>query len=246
MATIGGSNIVTSGLILSLDAANSRSYPGSGTTWFDVSGNDNHFTLFNSPSYNTLGYFVLDGVDDYIRSTNTLNLSNTSTLTIDISIKINSYPNSAPVDIVYEHTPDFNSSTGGLVHSYNDNSLGQSFQVFLSNRGSAGYNIGYWDKSVYNDLSWKNSIAVYDRTQALVENILYLQGTLVSGISNPAVGTAFNNTNNFADSNFFIGSRAGSLYFANMNVSYIKIYNRVLSASEVFQNYNSQKSRFGL
>jgi hypothetical protein len=242
----GSPPIVTSGLVLNLDAGNTKSYPRSGTTWFDISGNNNHFTLFNSPSYNTLGYFILDGVDDYIRSTNTLNLSNTNVITVDFWLKINSYPVSEPIDIVYEHTSDFNSSTGGFVHSYNDNSLSQNFQVFLSNKGDVNYNIGYWDKSVYNDLGWKNSTAIFDRTQTSIENSLYLQGILVNAISNPASGFSGNNTNNFANANFFIGSRNGTSFFANMNVVSIKIYNRALTQTEILQNYNALKSRFNL
>jgi hypothetical protein len=64
MATIGGSNIVTSGLILSLDAANSRSYPGSGTTWSDLSGNGNTGTLTNGPTFSN-NSLVFDGTNDY-------------------------------------------------------------------------------------------------------------------------------------------------------------------------------------
>jgi hypothetical protein len=242
----GSPPIVTSGLVLNLDAGNTKSYPRSGTTWFDISGNNNHFTLFNSPFYNTSGYFILDGVDDYIRSTNTLNLSNTNVITVDFWLKVNLYPISTPIDVVYEHTSDFNSSTGGFIHSYNDNSLGQNFEVFLSNRGDASYNIGYWDKSLYNDLGWKNSVTVIDRTQASRENNLYLQGSLINAISNPAVGYSGNNTNNFANANFFIGSRNGTSFFANMNVVSIKIYNRALTQTEIIQNYNAQKSRFNL
>ena len=238
--------MIQDGLVLALDAADRNSYPGSGTTWFDISGNGNNFTLFNSPSYNTLGYFILDGVDDYIRSTNTLNLSNTNVITVDLWLKINSYPVSAPIDIIYEHTSDYNSIAGGFVHTYNDNSLSQNFQVFLGNKGNANYNLGYWDKSVFNDLGWKNSMAIIDRTQPSIENNLYLQGSLVNAVSNPAAGYSGNNTNNFPNDNFFIGSRNGTLYFANMNVVSLKIYNRALSASEILQNYNAIKSRFNL
>lgn len=68
MATIGGSNIVTDGLVLSLDAANRRSYPGSGTTWSDLSGNGNNAVLTNGSSFNTTngGNINNDGVDDYV------------------------------------------------------------------------------------------------------------------------------------------------------------------------------------
>ena len=60
--------IVTDGLVLCLDAANPKSYPGSGTTWKDLSGNGNDGTLINGPSYSSdnKGVIVLDGVNDYI------------------------------------------------------------------------------------------------------------------------------------------------------------------------------------
>ena len=63
--------IVTDGLKVCFDAANSKSYPGSGTTWYDLSGNDNHGTLLNSPTFNSDngGCFVFDGTDDRISFT---------------------------------------------------------------------------------------------------------------------------------------------------------------------------------
>jgi hypothetical protein len=61
------SSIVTNGLVLCLDAGNPRSYPGSGTNWYDVSGINNTTTLVNSPVYNSanLGSIAFDGIDDY-------------------------------------------------------------------------------------------------------------------------------------------------------------------------------------
>ena len=69
--------IVTDGLVLCLDAANPKSYPGSGTTWYDLSGNGNHGTLINGPTYNSdnKGSIVFDGIDDYVSFTNPLNQS---------------------------------------------------------------------------------------------------------------------------------------------------------------------------
>ena len=63
MATIGGSNVVTDGLILSLDAANPKSYPGSGTIWSDISGNNYSASLINSPTYSPAngGTIFFDG-----------------------------------------------------------------------------------------------------------------------------------------------------------------------------------------
>jgi hypothetical protein len=65
---IATKGIVQSGLVLNLDAGVSSSYPGSGTTWTDLSGNGNTGTLTNGPTYNSAngGSLVFDGVDDYV------------------------------------------------------------------------------------------------------------------------------------------------------------------------------------
>ena len=72
MSVSYNSSIVTNGLVLCLDAGNPRSYPGSGTAWYDVSGNNKTGTLVNGPSYNSSngGSFVFDGVDDYVNVNN--------------------------------------------------------------------------------------------------------------------------------------------------------------------------------
>ena len=239
-----GPNIVTDGLILALDAANPNSYPKSGTTWYDLSGNNNHVTLYNSPIYNSQGWLSFDGIDDYARTTNTLNLSSTNKVTVSFVFKPNIY--SGNIKLLYEHTADFNSSNNGFLQSYNDTSLSQDNQIFVGNRGNGGSNIGVWDKSLFNDLTWKFSTCIFDRDQSSVENLFYLQGTNRTAIVNPHPSTAGNNTNNYANDHFYIGCRGGNSYFVNMNLSAIYLYNRVLTANEIFQNYNSQKSRFGL
>jgi hypothetical protein len=69
MAYFHSPRIVTDGLILALDAANTKSYPGSGTTWFDLSGNGNNGTLTNGPTFSSDngGSIVFDGVNDYVQ-----------------------------------------------------------------------------------------------------------------------------------------------------------------------------------
>ena len=57
MATSYSPKIVTDGLVVCLDAGDKNSYPGSGATWSDVSGNGNDFTLYNSPTHNSDGYY---------------------------------------------------------------------------------------------------------------------------------------------------------------------------------------------
>ena len=65
MAAHSGPDIIQDGLVFYVDAANTKSYPGSGTTWFDLSGNGKHATLTGSPTFNSAGYFDLDGTDDF-------------------------------------------------------------------------------------------------------------------------------------------------------------------------------------
>jgi len=68
MGTSYNANIVTDSLVLCLDAANPRSYPGSGTTWYDLSGNGHNGTLVNGVGFNSgeRGSMIFDGTNDYI------------------------------------------------------------------------------------------------------------------------------------------------------------------------------------
>jgi len=68
MGTFGGPDIITDGLILSLDAGSERSYPGSGTTWYDLSGQGAHAEAVNMPTWNSNGYFEFDGINDELHS----------------------------------------------------------------------------------------------------------------------------------------------------------------------------------
>jgi len=63
--------IATDGLVLCLDAANNRSYPGSGTAWTDLSRGGNNGALTNGPTFNSAngGSIVFDGTNDYVQVT---------------------------------------------------------------------------------------------------------------------------------------------------------------------------------
>lgn len=82
-----GPNIVTDGLVLALDAGNTKSYPGSGTTVYDKSGNRYNFELMNGVGYNTLynGIFTLDGTNDAIQLTSNTALKLTKTIVMWLS-----------------------------------------------------------------------------------------------------------------------------------------------------------------
>ena len=75
MGVFAGPEIVEDGLVLALDAGNTKSYPGSGTTWTDLSGNGNNGSLVNGVGYNSgnLGSLSFDGVNDYVNFGNIFN-----------------------------------------------------------------------------------------------------------------------------------------------------------------------------
>ena len=87
-------SIVTSGLVLNLDANNVSSYSGTGTTWTDLSGQNNNGTLINGVGYSSVngGALVFDGVNDYVNVASNPRISNTD-FTYDFWFKVNSNPN---------------------------------------------------------------------------------------------------------------------------------------------------------
>jgi hypothetical protein len=228
MATEGGPNTVTNGLVLSLDAGNTKSYSGLGTTWFDKSGYGNNGTLVNGTTYSSLngGSLVFDGVND-----NALILRPIQDdFTLSCWVKTN--------------------QGGGLpTQWYNGYGLldceGPGYQndFGLSMRGGRIlFGVGNPDTTiysplVYNDNKWHHAICT--RTISTGAMSLYVDSTLV------ATGTG--QTGSLTSvSSMRIGALQTSINFFSGNISQVQIYNIVLSAQEVLQNYNATKSRFNL
>jgi len=216
--------IVTDGLVFYVDAGNSKSYPGSGTTWSDLVG-ENNGTLTNSPTFDSAngGSIVLDGVNDYIVYTNAVNISGGSgtAQTFDIWFK---------ADVI----------SGGLIGMdsyYNVLMVNATGEIYFQTDGdnSSG------DFPTTPTLSagvWHNIVFVYD------------QGTAYKGwLDGVSVGTvSITDTEPAPSLNVIIGARyagSGSIggYF-NGNISSVKIYDRELTSSEILQNYNALKNRF--
>ena len=223
MAFYRGPQVVTDGLILALDAANSKSYPGSGTIWRDISGNNNTGTLTNGPTFNSAngGNIVFDGVDDFV------NCGNSSLLQI-----------TAGTISAWVKTMSPGSSYRGIIVKQNNYALFVKDSIFITydwgggGDRSTGINIA--------DGNWKNiAMSFTENTGAPLNNAnVYLNGNLVLTttikLSNNTVGVAL---------------AAGSTSISqnlNGSIAYSSVYNRVLSTTEISQNYNAQKSRFNL
>jgi hypothetical protein len=238
--------IVTNGLVLCLDAADKKSYPGTGSLWTDRSGNGNHVTLVNSPTYSTSngGILTLNGTNQYAVTANTLNLSNTNGVTIFSMIKVNNYGTS--IKVLYELSSNFNSRSDSFVDAFSDNSLGVDFELISSIKGNIGYNIAVYDKTILNDLGWHSHCRIHDTSQASKENLIFSDGVIKSELLNPISGNSSNNTNNFGNQLFYIGSRGGGSFFSPVSLSCIYVYNRVLTPQEIKQNFNATRGRFGI
>jgi hypothetical protein len=221
MSVKGGPNTVTSGLVLELDAGNIKSYPGSGTTWFDKSGNVNNGTLTNGPTFNTgsLGSIVFDGVDDYYSVGSNSSLDCTNAVSVFAWVKTPSSYRSKEVIMKY------NSVNVGIPYGFQwwgDTKI--YFHITTSSgwkeiSGLTGYSLN----------TWYNIGLTYNQTNL----ITYVNGTATATTAH--TGTI--NTNSYP---LICSQGLGG------SISNIALYNRALSADEVLQNYNATKGRFGL
>jgi hypothetical protein len=238
--------IVTDGLVLCLDAANSRSYPGSGTTWNDLSRNGNNGTLTNGPTFNSTngGSIVFDGSNDYVNleSIRTQMLTYTSSVTFDIVFNMTQWVNNFYNGILtLSRNPDPGAGTQAYLLSYIDGGGSGKFVVqFGNSNGLVGSTL------LSPSQIQTNTIYNFTTTYSNGTGSLYQNGILVNTVVN-STSTLYNINQN----NFFIGGDSrynpgtAGRYFNGL-VYNAKIYNRALSATEIQQNYNAHKTRFGL
>jgi hypothetical protein len=225
--------IVTDGLVLALDAANIKSYPGSGTTWTDMSGLGNNGTLTNGPTFssNNAGSIEFDGTNDYVVLTRPVQDDFT-------------------LSCWFRTTQSFTIYTSGAFHWWQgaglvDCEVGNVVNDFGLSLNAAKVSFGVGGSSdtsiqsplTYNDNVWHYAVATRIRSSGAL--VLYVDGTLV------ASGTGGTNSLTTA-TQLRIGSLQTNTNFFLGNIAQASIYNRALSAAEVLQNYNALKGRFGL
>lgn len=226
MASIGGPNIIEDGLVLYLDATNTRSYPGSGTTWNDLSGNSNNGTLVNGPTFNNSnnGSIVFDGVNDYVDCGNNaiLNLN-------QHSICFWFFPKENAVKEVIYKARTASSSPG----PYEIYQAGNRINYRLNFNSTPNTTQSGTILLTLN--TWHYICATYDNITAktYINNVLDI---------NAAFTTVLTNSTGVLN----IGAYTDARYPMLANITQVSIYNRALTADEILQNYNATKSRFGL
>jgi hypothetical protein len=213
-------NIVTNGLVFLLDAGYIPSYSRSGTTWSDLSGNGNNGTLTNGPTFSSDngGSIVFDGVNDYAPIGTSQFPFGTSSGTLS------SWARTSTV-----------SGSWRWIVSYGSPNIPQARFIGINN--STYYFGGYGDDITASGVilnTWFNMVGVYNGTNASI----YINGVLVSGPTAKSWNTVAGNAQ--------IGRQISNIEHWNGRISNVFIYNRALTATEVLQNYNAQKGRFGL
>lgn len=244
-----GPNIVKSNLVLCLDAASPRSYPGSGTTWFDVSGNGNHFTLYNGVGYSTAsgGSLTFDGTNDYAASTNNLNLSSYSYIAVEVFYRSN-VTTGGP--ILFEHTANWNTNTGGFGLAINSDGNNAVANINHTNHrtGSIAVLGIARNYNVTDNTVWSNNLNLFSGVSDSTGRLTYVNSTLTPFTATGGYPTTTVTTSGgvFTNAIFYIGARGGTVGYFNGSIGSLRIYGFKIDATQVAQNFNAQKSRFNL
>ena len=221
-------NVVLTNLVTHLDASNSSSYSGSGSTWFDISGNGNNATIYNGVSYSTSGsggHLSLDGSNGYIQLASNSSAAPYANQTFTIDMWVYRYAETDGYEILWSqdytsHTPPYYS-----VHIRIDNPS----TMGIMGGGNSGQPSGVVSTGV-----WQHWVFTRDLTDVNI----YRNGISISTAGTGTSTTYYNNPLWIGKSNFNSSS--------TLNFGSVRYYNRKLSATEVLKNFDASKARFGL
>ena len=241
MASLGGPHIVTDGLVLSLDAANIKSYTSGSTIWFDKSGFGNNGTLTNGPTFNSGngGSIAFDGVNDFCQANiSTTSLDGDPSFTVDMYVKRRIGTNvgsnggfwgiggTGQGNAISGWTP-----TANLIH----------LDVYDSTRLTTSQS---YPEGQFIHIVWTKNGSGTETTNVKC----YINGNEISltKTRNATRANRFNTSTNGAG--ICLGRIVGneSNYHAPIDISSFRVYTRALTAQEILQNYNATKGRFNL
>lgn len=225
MACFSGPEIVNDNLVLCIDAANIRSYPGSGTTWTDLSGNGNNGTLVNGPTYSSVnnGSIVFDGSNDHISFISNPVLTNQ--ITVDVWVNLTAT------------TPNGNAWILGREGSYRLLYNASSIQWICATVNNGWYTTGTAvSTGIVPTGNILNIVGTYDGTN----NRIYVNGTLTT------TGASISGNVLTTSTYYLARSGAVNIDYGNMNMYSHKLYNRALTAAEVSQNFNALRGRYSI
>lgn len=230
MAFSRGPSIIRNGLVFAIDAGTTRSYPGTGTSWYDISGNGNHATLNNGPTFSLTnsGAIILDGTNDSVTVADNSKLKfDSGYFTVEAVINITSI--SSKQRIVSRGSSSWSqgwhiaarSTQWEFECSDGVSSPGNSF--LINTTTTVGINCVSWTVTPSSAILYINGSQL-GSTQTITEGVAFANSTTTMGIG------AF---------------ESGGEYLTG-RIHTVRLYSRTLSASEILQNYNNTKNRYGL
>mgnify|MGYP000621350091 FL=1 len=245
MALSHNPRIVTDGLVLCLDAANPRSYPGSGTTWFDLSGNGNDASLTGTYSYIEGESFLFnDGaqLDGDGRATIDFgSIGTASPYTIECIFRINRYVFLSSSSNISAQIFSSGRTSGNFDEAFYLGRNGVSGEV--QNAGLSWYDVGGADGPGGNSNNFIFLDNVY-HTTVTIENPgpvnFYINGLFSVADTTSASNLRIDNI--WSISNQPPGNNQG----VDSNFYAVRVYNKILSESEIKQNFNALRGRYGL
>lgn len=226
-------SVVRDGLVLHLDAANPKSYPGSGTTWFDLSGNGRNGTLVSGVGYSSdnKGSLVFDGINDYVNIPAITLLRSGSG--IEFWIYIQDFNTSTDISAVTVMSDTSTTTTNRLISFWNGGfgfeTSTNSDPVEFAGQTSPPISVPAITSGIWFQFSLVFSSNI---------SYSYLNGTLVdsravaNGVTYSSIGRVSTNINY---PSWFKG-KLGS----------VKIYNRALLENEIKQNFEAMRGRYGI
>lgn len=232
MAFTRGANVVTDGLVLCLDAANSKSYVSGSATWFDLSGAGNHITLLNNPGYvnENNGGITFNGTTQYGQSSTIFTVP--SQITVMVVAKIATSSSQNFTGILHCGSGDFTNNGGNGV-----------FVGYPDGINNTNIRLSYGSGSAVDPIATpgpnSGSYMLLGYSVSAVSRSIQLNGTVFGNVARTSANPTHSGSINIAVWSGFGRYFRGTLYNALM-------YNRGLSANEMLQNYNALKSRFNL
>jgi hypothetical protein len=216
-------SVVTTGLQLYLDAGNASSYPGSGTTWTDLSGNGRNGTLTNGPTYSSVngGSIVFDGSNDYVQCSGSLTAT-------------------AATFVTWIRRNGDQGQWHGILFSRESNTTGMNF--YSSNQ------LGYHWNDADNTYNWDSGLIIPNLTWCMIAVSVTSTAATAYLCQTSGITTATNTVNHSSSLLNDVKLAADEIldrYF-NGNIAIAQLYNIALSAGQISQNFAADRARFGV
>lgn len=218
-----GSSVVSNGLTLRLDASNVSSYPGSGTIWTDLAGTAQNITLVGSPTYTSTApsYFTFNGSSQY--GTGGGAVLTSTAYTKSVWFYLNAYADNNLV-----------SSAAGGHFMFFSGAGSPSNKLSCGHANWANYG-AFTSVATFSLNTWYNATLTFNTTDGMVLYVNGVQDSTYTANKTAHGGNSSTNIATFGGGNLLSG-----------RIAKVYCYNRSLTAVEVLQNYNADKSKFGL